>query len=173
MVFSCSTAVPLGFTTTMDVQCNCLTFPIPSQLHLIFWSSMCTRGSSRLEFSSSGVSMVFLVHPPLFCLGSPTRRVHLYRFSDSFARDFWFGHTCTGIFELFMVSSFISYLALMTMSQFSFLCLSTNALCTCQPGQFRFLHDILFDVACWIVDREQLMHMSHFSDSLTACLVLM
>ena len=63
-----------------------------------------------------------------------------------------------------MVSGFISYLALTTMSQFSFLCISTDALCAFQPGQFRFLHGLLFDCGC----REQLMHMSHFSNSLTA-----
>ena len=73
-----------------------------------------------------------------------------------------------------MVPGFISYLALMTMSQFSFLCpVTTDARSAFQPGQFRFLHGILFDVACWTAGREQLMHMSHFSDSLTAHVVLM
>ena len=36
--------------------------------------------------------------------------------------------------------------------------------CAFQPGQFRFLHGLLFDCGC----REKLMHMFHFSDSLTA-----
>ena len=60
------------------------------------------------------------------------------------------------------VSGFISCLALMTMSQFSLLCLSTDALSAFQPGQFRFLQGLLFDVASWTAGREQLMHMSHF-----------
>ena len=165
-----SFVVTSGFAVTSDFTSG--------RLHDCFLIPMSdaadAHGSASFILDSSGVSMVFLAHPPLFCLGSPRDQYICLAFP--FPLRVTFGlviHAQTEIFELFMVSGFISYLVLMTMSQFSFLCLTTDALCAFQPGQFRFLHGILFDVACWTAGREQLMHMSHFSDSLSACLVLM
>ena len=86
LLFICD---PLGFTTTVSDQCNCLAFPFP--LRMTF---------GLVEHAQTEI----------------------------------------GIFELFMVSGFISYLILMTMSPFSFLCLATDARSAFQPGQFRFLH---------------------------------
>ena len=106
--------------------------------------------------------------------GITTRQVHLSRFSVSFARDFCFDHSCTdrdfrafhGV-KLHFVPDFDDDVSIFI------LCPATNALCAFQPGQFRFLLGILFDVACWTAGLKQLMHMSHFFSSLTACLVLM
>ena len=90
---------------------------MPGRLHDYFLIPLSdatdAHGSVSFILDSSGVSMVFLVHPPLFCLGSPRDQYICLAFP--FPLRVTFGlviHAQTENFELFMMSGFISYLAL-------------------------------------------------------------
>ena len=159
--FSNSFVVTSGFAMTSDFTSwrlrGCFLIPMSDATD--------AHGSASFILDNSGVSMVFLVHPPLFCLGLPRDEYICLAF------PFPLRVTCGLVIHAQNLRAFhgvkLHFVADSDV-HVSIIIPVFRHRRTVRLSTWTVQVSALFDVSCWTAGREQLMHMSHFSDSPTA-----